>query len=74
MLACELNPFRNSGTCEDQAASHSCQCVNGYPGHECDVDCYEVSLKLSTLCNKCNASMKHVTVCVVTHDLTSAIL
>ena len=36
--------------------------------------CYEVSLKLSTLCNKCNASMKHVTVCVVTHDLTSAIL
>ena len=34
----ESNPCRNSGTCVDQAGSYSCQCVNGYTDHMCDVD------------------------------------
>ncbi|XP_038047497.1 mucin-17-like [Patiria miniata] len=35
---CDPNPCMNGGTCEVSMDSHSCICVEGFTGHDCDTD------------------------------------
>ena len=33
---CASNPCQNGGTCTDGVNEHSCQCVTGYTGTDCE--------------------------------------
>ena len=33
---CESEPCQNGGTCDDEANSYTCECVDGFTGLECE--------------------------------------
>ena len=66
---CANSPCQNNGTCTDNVNGHTCTCVDGYSGENCETGtyacaCYDVSLGYSKYPYTNSILRRNIFVCI----------